>query len=202
MTIASSAIAATPLAGHTIGTVFVAAQRLSLWENAQAGHALMMPYSIRLEVGSAQKWAGLTVNAQRAHPFGALMAAAADEQLWDPCTVVRSSLSAGYGTWYASMGAATPYGNAPLKVSFIIPYRFTTAARRSAEWSSLPVVVARCESPWATITHVEMQKAMPYRILQRTLVVGSSSQVWNLSDIRNVLIHGSAVRAFHKGIWI
>ncbi|NGZ07123.1 MAG: hypothetical protein G8237_12290 [Magnetococcales bacterium] len=123
-------------------------------------------------------------------------------QIWDPCAIVRSGLLQGYGTKYAALWASTPYGNAPLKVSFTIPYRFTIAARCSIEWSSLPVISARCESPWATITHMEVQKAMPYRILQRTLVGRSSSQVWNLSDLRNVRIHGSAVRAFHKGILI
>ncbi|MBF0629329.1 MAG: hypothetical protein HQL91_14030 [Magnetococcales bacterium] len=130
------------------------------------------------------------------------MVVTSEERVWDPCAIVRSGLSAGYGTRYAALSAATPYGNAPLKVSFAIPYRFTIAARCSAAWSSLPVVTAQCGSGWATITHVEVQMAMPYRILQRTLVAGSSSQVWNLSDLRNVRIHGSAVRAFHKGIWI
>ncbi|MBF0339593.1 MAG: hypothetical protein HQL95_01350 [Magnetococcales bacterium] len=178
------------------------ARNVAPWGNMQSGATLAMPYSIRIDVWSEQKWGGFRIQAQCGQPFGAWMTSAAWDQAWDPCAIVRSGLSAGYGTWYASMGAATPYGNAPLKVSFIIPYRFTTAARYSAEWSSLPVVATRCDAPWATITHVEAQRAMHYRILQRTLVTGSSSQVWNLSDLRNVLIHGSAVRAFHKGVWI
>ncbi len=202
MAISSVAIAAAPVAGQAAGAVFVVAQNVALWGNMQSGAALAMPYSIRLDVWSEQKWGGFRIQAQCGQPFGAWITSAAWDQAWDPCAIVRSGLSAGYGTWYASMWAATPYGNAPLKVSFSIPYRFTIAARHTAAYASLPVISAQCASPWASITHVETQRAMPYRILQRTLVAGSSSQVWNLSDLRNVLIHGSAVRAFHKGLWI